>query len=92
MLCRDLLFLVRSLLREENLADFQPGLVELRFRVTQRAVQQLGDLVVLVTLYFVEHKNGAAALGKLFDCPVESDAIDRAQKIEIIMTDFALRR
>src|SRR5256885_2048366 len=51
----------------QQLANTQLGFVQLRLRVSHRAIQQFGNLLVLVSLDFVQQENGSVTNWQFLD-------------------------
>ena len=71
---------------------FEFGFVQLRFRVADGAVEQLGDLVVLITFYFVQSKDLAAAFRQFLQRPSQSNSIHDSGEVGIGLSEIAVQR
>ena len=61
--------------RHKALANALLGLVQLRFRISYGAVQDLCDLAMTVAVELVQFKNRAVAEGESVEGALESDAV-----------------
>src|SRR5208282_5700366 len=71
----------------QGVSEFQPGLVQLRFAVADRAVEHSCDLIMLVALYVVQDKDQPIASRKIGDCALERKSIDRSGQRQIRGTE-----
>src|ERR1700724_3404342 len=63
--------------------------VKLRLGVADGAVQQRGDLVMLVPLNCMKSKDFSAACREFADRPAEEDTVDDAREIRIVLSNVA---
>src|SRR5580698_9636201 len=68
------------------------GFVKLRLGVSDGAVKQLRDLVVLIALHLMQRKNGPATFRKFLEGAPEGDAIHNPAQIEIALAEVASDR
>src|SRR6202049_2942632 len=66
--------------------------VKLRLGVADGAVQQLGDLVMLVPLNCMKTKDLSATCREFADRPAEEDTVDDTREIRIILSKVAPQR
>src|SRR5215469_415120 len=74
----------------KQLAQTGPRLVQLRFRISNGASHNLGNLVVLVPLDVVKDENGPIARRQFLDGALKIDPIDGAGKAQVRSTHIAL--
>ncbi len=81
-----------SRLGKQQIAHLPLRPVKLRLGIADGAVQQRGDLVMLVPLNGMKTKDLSATCREFTDRPAEEDTVDDAREIRIVLSKVAPQR
>src|SRR5438270_12327906 len=79
-------------LGKQQRTHLQLRFVQLRFRVADRAVQQLRNLVMLVPFHFVQGEDGPASFWTLLQCATQRNAVHHTREFGIRSSKTTMQR